>query len=100
MAITEALLAIEQGDGSDRDLDVVNARLHTVTDANRCYLGTEEQNVVSSILRAFPDAFAARLEGTAGPLRPVAVPLVKDIVDGVVTYDDRHLRKQPDWTYR
>ena len=100
MAITEALLAIEQGGGSDRDLDVVNARLHTVTDANRCYLGTEEQNVVSSILRAFPDAFAARLEGTAGPLRPVAVPLVKDIVDGVVTYDDRHLRKQPDWTYR
>jgi hypothetical protein len=72
-----------------------------VTDANRCYLGTEEQNVVSSILRAFPEAFAARLEGTAGPLRPAIVPLVKDISDdGAVTYDERHLRKQPDWTYR
>jgi NADH-quinone oxidoreductase subunit F len=99
--ITERLLAIEQGSGGDEDLGVINSRLRTVTDANRCYLGTEEQNVVSSILRAFPEAFAARLEGTAGPLRPAIVPLVKDISDdGAVTYDERHLRKQPDWTYR
>ena len=99
--ITERLLAIEQGRGGDEDLGVINSRLRTVTDANRCYLGTEEQNVVSSILRAFPEAFAARLEGTAGPLRPAIVPLVKDISDdGAVTYDERHLRKQPDWTYR
>ena len=99
--ITERLLAIEQGNGVDEDLGVINSRLRTVTDANRCYLGTEEQNVVSSILRAFPEAFAARLEGTAGALRPAVVPLVKDIADdGTVTYDERHLRKQPDWTYR
>jgi NADH-quinone oxidoreductase subunit F len=99
--ITERLLAIEQGDGDDEDLGVINSRLRTVTDANRCYLGTEEQNVVSSILRAFPEAFAARLEGTAGPLRPAVVPLVKEIADdGTVTYDERHLRKQPDWTFR
>ena len=99
--ITERLLAIEQGDGADEDLGVINSRLRTVTDANRCYLGTEEQNVVSSILRAFPEAFAARLEGTAGPLRPAVVPLVKDIADdGTVTYDERHLRKQLDWTFR
>ncbi len=101
MEITERLLAIEEGGGSDGDLGVINARLRTVTDSNRCYLGTEEQNVVASILRAFPEAFAARLEGTAGPLRPAVVPLIKDIGDdGSVTYDERHLRKQPDWTYR
>ena len=70
MEITDRLLAIEQGAGTDDDLAEINARLRTVTDANRCYLGTEEQNVVSSILRAFPDAFAARLEGSAGPLVP------------------------------
>ncbi len=56
---------------------------------------------MSSILRAFPEAFAARLEGTGGPLRPAVVPLVRDIAaDGTVTYDERHLRKQLDWTYR
>jgi NADH-quinone oxidoreductase subunit F len=99
--ITDRLLSIEQGTGGDADLGVINARLRTITDGNRCYLGMEEQNVVSSILRAFPEAFAARLEGTAGGLRPVMVPLLKDILDdGTVIYDERHLRKQPDWTYR
>ncbi len=100
MEITDRLLAIEQGAGTDDDLAVINARLRTVTDANRCYLGTEERNVVSSILRSFPEAFAARIDGTAGPLRPALVPLVKEInADGTVLYDERHIRKQPDWTY-
>ncbi len=70
MEITDRLLRIEEGAASDDDLATIHARLRTVTDANRCYLGTEEQNVVSSILRAFPEAFASRMEGTAGPLRP------------------------------
>jgi NADH:ubiquinone oxidoreductase subunit F (NADH-binding) len=100
MEITERLLAIEVGSGSERDVDIIAARLRTVTDANRCYLGTEEKNVVSSILETFPDAVVARLNGTAGPLRPAVIPLVKDIEDGVVTYDERHTLKQPDWTYR
>ena len=100
MEITDRLLAIEQGAGTDDDLAVINARLRTVTDANRCYLGTEERNVVSSMLRSFPEAFAARIDGTAGPLRPALVPLVKEIYeDGTVLYDERHVRKQPDWTY-
>ena len=100
LEITDRLLAIEEGVGTDEDLAEINARLRTVTDANRCYLGTEEQNVVSSLLRAFPEAFAARMEGTAGPLRPTLVPLVEDILeDGTVVYDERHVRKQPDWTY-
>ena len=67
MDITDRLLVIEQGGGRDEDLGVINARLRSVTDGNRCYLGTEEQNVVSSILHAFPEAFAARFEGLAGP---------------------------------
>ncbi len=100
MEITERLTAIEQGIGSDDDLGAIHARLQSVTDANRCYLGTEEQQVVASILRAFPEEVASRLEGTAGPIRPVDIPLVKDILDdGTVLYDARHLRKRPDWTY-
>ena len=51
--------------GTDRDVEIIGARLRTVTDQNRCYLGTEEQQVVSSLLRAFPEDFARRLEGRA-----------------------------------
>ena len=100
LEITDRLLAIEEGVGNEDDLAEIHARLRTVTDANRCYLGTEEQSVVSSLLRAFPEAFAARMEGMAGALRPALVPLVEDILDdGTVVYDERHVRKQPDWTY-
>jgi NADH:ubiquinone oxidoreductase subunit F (NADH-binding) len=100
MQITERLLAIELGRGNDSDLGEVQAWLRRVTDANRCYLGTQEQVVVSSILRRFPEDVAAHLEGTAPPLRPVLVPLVKDILDdGTVIYDERHARKRPDWSF-
>jgi NADH:ubiquinone oxidoreductase subunit F (NADH-binding) len=100
MAITERLLAIEEGRGNDSDLGVINARLRSVTDANRCYLGTEEQNIVSSILRLFPEDFANHLERRARPLRSLLVPLIKDITDdGEVVYDERHAYKLPDWTF-
>ena len=98
--ITLHLAAIEQGRGRDEELGAVNAGLRSVTDANRCALGFEEQQVVSSILRAFPADISARLEHTAAPLRPVLVPLIKDITaEGTVVYDERHRRKRPDWTY-
>jgi NADH-quinone oxidoreductase subunit F len=100
MQITDRLLAIESDVGTDSDLGEVEAWLRRVTDANRCYLGTQEQVVVSSILRAFPEDVAARLEGTAAPLRQVLVPLIKDITDdGVIVYDERHTHKRPDWSY-
>jgi NADH:ubiquinone oxidoreductase subunit F (NADH-binding) len=100
LGITRHLQAIEEGRGSDDDLATIGRTLLSVTDANRCFVGAEEQALVSSVLRRFPEDVAAHLEGRAAPARPVLVPLVKDIDDdGVVTYDERHRRKRPDWTY-
>ena len=95
--ITDRLLAIESGYGEDSDLGEVEAWLRRVTDANRCYLGTQEQVVVSSILRRFPEDVAARLEGTAPPLRSVVVPLIEDVTDdGTVVYKEHPTRDRPD----
>jgi NADH:ubiquinone oxidoreductase subunit F (NADH-binding) len=101
LAITEHLVAIRDGRGDDHRLEQLNARLRSVTDANRCALGTGEQQVVSSVLRSFPEAVAAHLEGRARPPRRVPlVPLVKDITpEGTVTWDERHAAKRPDWTF-
>ena len=45
--------------------------------------------MVSSILRRFPEDVAARLEGTAPPLRSVVVPLIEDVTDdGTVVYKE------------
>jgi NADH-quinone oxidoreductase subunit F len=101
IAITEQLATIRRRDErKDAALDIMNRRLLTVTDANRCYLGTEEQAVVSSLLRAFPEDFAAHLEGRAVSERAVTVPLIDDISDdGAVRYDLTHRRKRYDWSY-
>ena len=42
---------------------MIGAWLLSVTDQTRCYLAAEEQIVISSILRAFPEEFAVHLEG-------------------------------------
>ena len=98
--ITARLAAIEECRGTDEDVAVIGARLKTVTDANRCYLGTEEQLVVSSILRAFPEEFAAHIEGDCPrPRADLVAPKIVDLEGGRVTYDERHRRKRPDWTY-
>jgi NADH-quinone oxidoreductase subunit F len=99
--ITRRLEAIAAGAGADRDIGVIGARLASVTDQVRCYLANEEQLVISSILREFPEEFALHLEGrcSVATPRPITVPKIVDIVDGVASYDERQNAKQPDWTY-
>lgn len=98
--ITARLERIETGVGGDADLAVIQGWLPRVTDGSRCYLAVEEQVLVSSILRAFPDEFVEHLEQHRCP-RPVRRPVPKllDIADGRAIYDERFWLKQPDWTY-
>jgi NADH:ubiquinone oxidoreductase subunit F (NADH-binding) len=98
--ITRRLDSIATGGGSDLDVEVIGARLLSVTDQTRCYLAAEEQILISSILREFPEEFALHLEGRCSvDPREVHVPKLVEVADGVATYDERHARKQPDWTY-
>jgi NADH-quinone oxidoreductase subunit F len=99
MELTEILTRIAHAGGSDDDLGRIEALLGSVTDANRCYLGTEVQRLVSSVLREFPADFAAHLEGRPMLARDVVVPKVVELADGTVVYDERHRLKLPDWTY-
>ena len=98
--ITFRLNEIEACRGSEEDVEVIGARLANVTDGNRCFLPVEEQHVVGSILRAFPEEFAAHLEGNCpNPRGDLLAPKLVDLADGVATYDEHHRRKRPDWTY-
>jgi NADH-quinone oxidoreductase subunit F len=91
LTITTDLETIRTGAADDLVLGQFARRLLTVTDANRCFLGTEEQLVVSSILRDFPEDIAEYLEGRARSTRSIHVPLIKEITaDGTVEFDTRH----------
>ncbi|HUQ64127.1 MAG TPA: NADH-ubiquinone oxidoreductase-F iron-sulfur binding region domain-containing protein [Acidimicrobiales bacterium] len=98
--ITAHLSEIAECRATDEVLDIIAARLKSVTDANRCYLPVEERLVVASILRSFPEEFATHLEGYCPrPRSDLVVPIIKDLGGGRVTYDERHRSKLPDWTY-
>jgi NADH-quinone oxidoreductase subunit F len=99
--ITRSLEAIGSGEGTEQHVEVIGARLLTVTDQTRCFLAAEEQIMISSILREFPEEFALHLEGRCSVAEPrrIEAPKLVDVADGVATYDERQARKHPDWTY-
>jgi NADH:ubiquinone oxidoreductase subunit F (NADH-binding) len=97
--ISDRLNEIEGCRGTDRDIAAIGGWLPTVTDGARCYLPVEEQLMLGSILRAFPEEFAAHIEGNCPSRRQLVVPKIVDLGDGRVVYDEKQRRKLPDWTY-
>jgi NADH-quinone oxidoreductase subunit F len=94
--ITRRLDSLAAGDGA-LDIEIIGQRLRDVTNQNRCFLGEEEQRVISSLLRAFPADFV--FDDAAAPVDVPPIPKIVDIRDGVAFFDDAQPRKQPDWTY-
>ena len=98
--ITKRLAALEAGAGDGGDVDEIGGWLGKVTDGNRCYLAVEEQALVGSILRAFPEEFVEHIEhGRCPRPRPLRLPKIVDLEESRVVYDEQQWLKQPDWTY-
>jgi NADH-quinone oxidoreductase subunit F len=99
--VTRRLDEVVAGTADENDIEVIGERLRTVNSDVRCFLATEEQLVISSILTRFANEFALHLEGRCSLAveRPILVPKIVNLDDGRVTYDERLPYKQPDWTY-
>jgi NADH-quinone oxidoreductase subunit F len=98
-ATTRALDDIASGHGTDASSESIDHWLSVVADGNRCFLPVEEQQLVGSILRTFPDDFEMHLRGECTHPHRAIVPKLVDIADGQARFDDRQMRKRPDWTY-
>ena len=96
--ITRHLDALAATDEESPDIEIIGQRLRDVTNQNRCFLGEEEQRVISSLLRRFPEEFTSEVVSVAS-LETLPIPKIVDIRDGVALYDEAQQRKQPDWTY-
>ncbi len=98
--ITDHLQNLETGTGTDTDLTEIGRWLDHVTDGSRCFLAVEEQVMVSSMLRAFPEEFAKHVEfGRCPRPRDLPIPKLIDLDGGEAVYDESLWRKRPDWTY-
>ena len=96
LALASLLTQVRDGEATDHELELIQDRLRTVTDGARCYLAQQQQNVVQSVLRLYPELIGEHLRGLSSP--PVGIGPLVDIVDGIATVDV-HESKQPDWSY-
>jgi len=99
LLLAELWAKLCRNEGTQADLDMIEKRAATVGDGARCYLATQHQVVATSILERFGDDIANHVAGTATPVEPALVAELVDIADGKASFDERHLDKQPDWTF-
>ncbi len=79
----------------------ISSRARTVSNEARCFLATQHELVVSSLIEHFPDRLVAEAAPNPSDERPAPV-LVAAISswDGErFVLDGRQADKQPDWTY-
>jgi NADH-quinone oxidoreductase subunit F len=99
ITLTKRLALVSGSDATEYDMAEIEKRIGTVADRSRCFLATQQQVVLESIMEQFPEEFAAHLSGAAPATEPVLIAELLDIRDGKAILDERHLRKQPDWSY-
>jgi NADH-quinone oxidoreductase subunit F len=99
ITLSERLALVSLSEGRQHDYDEVQKRIGTVADRSRCFLATQQQTVVGSILEHFGDEVAAHLAGEAEATETELIAELVDIRGGTAILDTRHANKQPDWTY-
>ena len=99
-ATLSALLAKVSGsDAKNHDVATIRHRITTVADRSRCFLATQQQTILSSILDQFDDEVQAHVSGVAAPAEPVLIAELLDIRGQVAIQDEKFRHKQLDWTY-
>jgi NADH:ubiquinone oxidoreductase subunit F (NADH-binding) len=99
ITIYERLERVSHSEGNEHDYREAQKRIGTVADRSRCYLATQQQTVVGSILEHFGDEVTAHLSKGADRAEAELVAELVDIRGGQAILDTRHAYKQPDWTY-
>ena len=90
---------VRRSEATDLDLLAIDDHLRTVTEGARCFLATQQQQVIASIMELEGDHLGAHARGDAGPADPILIGPLADIRDGVAVLDEHQLEKQPDWSF-
>ena len=99
LAVATALDELRRSESDGDVTGSVRDWLGTITDGARCYLATQHQVVVASILDRYPESVAGHVDQSVPSAEPVLIAPIVDIEDGQVVLDTSQADKQPDWSY-
>jgi NADH-quinone oxidoreductase subunit F len=99
LAISDLLRDVCDSDAPPDAFELLTDLVANVSVGNRCFLATQHERVVGSLLSLFPDEVTAHIERRAHAVAPVRIAPIVDIVEDTAVLDDDHERKQPDWTF-
>ncbi|HSS09374.1 MAG TPA: NADH-ubiquinone oxidoreductase-F iron-sulfur binding region domain-containing protein, partial [Acidimicrobiales bacterium] len=102
IALSDLLSKLCRSDATKEDLAKIRSLSDTVGERARCSLATQHQTVMGSILEHFSadlEAHVSRGGSEAPPVEPVLIAELVDIKGDEAVFDERHRKKQPDWTY-
>lgn len=99
LRLTSLLEMLAANQAAQQHLDEIRRLVETVAYGARCFLATQQELVLSSILREYEQEFVDHVDQRLQPTEPVLVAELKDICDGVAVLDERHWHKQPDWSF-
>ena len=98
--ITAAPRRPADGDRDRAHVEVIGEWLGKVTDGSRCFLATEEAQLVGSLSSSSPPRSRSTSSRTAAPDRAVSSSRSSSTsATATPIYDERQPRKPPDWTY-
>jgi NADH-quinone oxidoreductase subunit F len=99
MRLAILLASVAANTASAGDLAEIGRKLGTVADGGRCFLATQQEVLLRSILVAFGEEFDSHVAGALPPVEPALIAELVDVADGRAVLDERHQHKQPDWTF-
>jgi NADH-quinone oxidoreductase subunit F len=97
--ISEILTRLCRNEPDPDDADRLHDCLGTIVDGARCYLATQHQRVVTSIVELAPERFAAHDTAVVEPVEPVLIAPIVELSAGTAKLDRRQASKQPDWSF-
>ena len=99
LAISALLARVCDATAEADTTDELESRLRSITDGARCYLATQHQEVVASIIEAFPNEFERQAGGDAPAVTPVQIAEIDHLSRGEAILETAQSTKQPDWTH-
>ena len=99
LALSAVLSRIARSEADADDLTQTQSLAATVANEARCFLATQHQTVVTSLLESFSDEVTAHISKAIPASAPVLFAELLGIDGGAAVSDERQHDKQPDWSF-